>query len=54
MTTAAAVFFFVVKPYESYKAHRPADAETKACAECTTEIPVGARRCPACTAVLIA
>jgi large conductance mechanosensitive channel len=54
VTTAVAVFLFVVKPYETYKAHRPGDADTKECPECTREIPVGARRCPECTAVLAA
>ena len=52
VSTAAAVFFFVVKPYDGYQARRPADPETKDCPECTTEIPVKARRCPQCTAVL--
>jgi large conductance mechanosensitive channel len=52
VTTAAAVFFFVVKPYESVQARRSrgADPDLKECPECTTEIPYKARRCPACTA----
>jgi len=53
VTTAAAVFFFVVKPYEAFEARRRPgedDPEVKACPECTSEIPVGARRCPLCTA----
>jgi len=52
VSTAAAVFFFVVKPYQAYQAHKPQDPTTKDCPECTTEIPIGARRCPNCTAVL--
>jgi len=54
VTTAAAVFFFVVKPYQALQARRSkgADPEVKDCPECTTEIPYGARRCPACTAQL--
>lgn len=54
VTTAAAVFFFVVKPYEAYQARKPQDPGTKDCPECTSEIPVKARRCPMCTAQLAA
>ena len=53
VTTAAAVFFFVVKPYESFEARRKPgedDPTVKECPECTSEIPVNARRCPLCTA----
>jgi large conductance mechanosensitive channel len=54
VATAAAVYFFVVKPYEGVKARRAkgADPEVKECPECTTEIPIKARRCPACTSQL--
>lgn len=53
VATAAAVFFFVVKPYEYFDSRRAKDdPEVKDCPECTTTIPVAARRCPACTAVL--
>jgi large conductance mechanosensitive channel len=49
--TAAAVFFFVVKPYEAFDARRAKeDPAIKACPECLTEIPVKATRCFACTA----
>jgi large conductance mechanosensitive channel len=54
VSTAAAVFFFVVKPYELFEARKPKDPTTKDCPECTTEIPIGAKRCPQCTAVLAA
>jgi len=56
VTTAAAVFFLVVKPYELFEASRKkgADADVKDCPECTTEIPIKARRCPNCTAQLTA
>jgi large conductance mechanosensitive channel len=55
VTTAAALFFFVVKPYEVWDSRRSTgDPSVKDCPECTTKIPVAARRCPQCTAVLIA
>jgi large conductance mechanosensitive channel len=54
LATAAAVYFFVVKPYETLQGRRArgADPDVKACPECTTKIPYKARRCPACTAQL--
>jgi large conductance mechanosensitive channel len=54
VTTAAAIFFFVVKPYDAYMARRKPgdDPDTKECPECTSEIPINAKRCPQCTAVL--
>ena len=54
VATAAAVYFFVVKPYETLQARRSkgANPELKECPECTTEISIKARRCPACTAQL--
>jgi large conductance mechanosensitive channel len=56
VTTAAAIFFFVVKPYDSFMARRKPgdDADTKECPECTSEIPIGAKRCPLCTAQIVA
>src|ERR1700736_3599880 len=51
MTTAAAVFFFVVKPYNALMARRASeDPDTTECPECTSTIPVTARRSPQCTA----
>jgi large conductance mechanosensitive channel len=53
LTTAAAVFFLIVKPYESWDAKRAkADPSLSSCPECTSTIPAAARRCPQCTAVL--
>ncbi|HEY2436849.1 MAG TPA: large conductance mechanosensitive channel protein MscL [Solirubrobacteraceae bacterium] len=55
VTTAAAVFFLVVKPYEAFQSRRAEeDPDIKECPECTSDIPVKARRCPQCTAVLAA
>jgi large conductance mechanosensitive channel len=53
VTTAFAIFFFVVKPYEVWDSRRQVgDPSVKDCPECTTKIPAAARRCPQCTAVL--
>jgi large conductance mechanosensitive channel len=53
LSIAAAVFFFVVTPVNALLARRAqADPDEKACPECTSAIPVKARRCPLCTAVL--
>jgi large conductance mechanosensitive channel len=57
VTTAAAIFFFVVKPYNLFQERRRPggdDPIVKACPECTSEIPVAARRCPMCTSQLTA
>jgi large conductance mechanosensitive channel len=51
--TAAAIYFFVVVPYQRYQALKGASAKTRPCPECTTSISIAARRCPACTAVVI-
>ena len=50
MSVAAAVYFLIVKPYETYKQSRGITADTRPCPECTTEISVAAKRCPSCTA----
>lgn len=55
VSVAAAVFFFVVKPYESFTQRFVAqDTSVKSCPECTTTIPAAAKRCPQCTAPLAA
>jgi large conductance mechanosensitive channel len=54
-TTAAVVFFFVVKPYNVLMSRRAQeDPTSKECPECTSTIPIKARRCPTCTAELTA
>jgi large conductance mechanosensitive channel len=53
-SVAAAVYFFVVVPYQAYQRRRGVAPETRACPECTIDIPAGAKRCPNCTATIAA
>lgn len=48
------VFFLIALPYQRWQNALAAKAVAtqKACPECTTQIPIAAKRCPACTAVL--
>jgi len=55
VTTAAVVFFFVVRPYNTRMSRRAQeDPTSKECPECTSTIPIQARRCPMCTSELTA
>ena len=49
----AVVFFFVIKPVNALMSRRKvdtaADAPTRACPECLSDIPVAATRCAFCT-----
>ena len=49
---AAVLFYLVVKPVNRLVARRAVTAEptTKACPECLSDVPLGARRCAFCTA----
>jgi large conductance mechanosensitive channel len=51
--TAAAVFFFLVKPVnallERSRREPTPDPTTRKCPECLSEIPIDARRCAFCT-----
>lgn len=49
----AFVIFLIVKAVNKLQKPAPVAAPTtKPCPECTTEIPLAAKRCPACTAVI--
>jgi large conductance mechanosensitive channel len=52
---AIAIYFFVVLPinkiYERIKKEPPAEATTRVCPECLSNIPAKAKRCAYCTAV---
>ena len=48
VATAAAVYLFVVKPYQAYQARRGVTPDAKACTECLSEIPAAAARCAHC------
>ncbi len=50
LLVAAAIYFVVVKPTERTRA--PAEATTKSCPYCASDIPLAARRCPMCTSQL--
>jgi large conductance mechanosensitive channel len=56
LTIAAAVFFFVVVPYNAFQSRMrkepPPDPTTRKCPECLSEIPLGATRCAFCTAAI--
>jgi large conductance mechanosensitive channel len=54
VSVAAAVYFFVIAPYQAYQRSRGVTLETRACPECTTDISAGAKRCPNCTATVAA
>ncbi|MFL5823415.1 MAG: large conductance mechanosensitive channel protein MscL [Solirubrobacteraceae bacterium] len=55
LSLAAVVFFLVVTPINALMKRRAEeDPTTKECPECTSPIPVRARRCPQCTAPLVA
>jgi len=54
LAVGVAVFFLVVKPYNSITARTAAKAPatTRPCPACLTDVPVAATRCPACTSTL--
>jgi len=54
---AAVIYYLVILPVNTLisRARRqpPADPTTKKCPECLSEIPIDARRCAFCTAVVV-
>jgi large conductance mechanosensitive channel len=55
LSVAAAVYFFVVMPINALMDRRTKeDPDTKECPECTSAIPIRARRCPLCTSEVAA
>ena len=55
VTVAAAVFFLIVTPITALMSRRAKeDPDTKECPECTSAIPIRAKRCPLCTSQLVA
>lgn len=54
---AFAIYFFVVLPMNAANARiargqAPADPTTKACPECLSVVPIGARKCAFCTSAV--
>lgn len=54
---AAAVYFFMVAPMNTWKARQarnavPADPTSRKCPECLSEVPIAASRCAFCTSVI--
>ncbi|MCO5176277.1 MAG: large conductance mechanosensitive channel protein MscL [Thermomicrobiales bacterium] len=56
LLVAAALFFFVIKPFNLLMSRRKQQAEadptTRECPYCMTVVPIAATRCPACTSDL--
>ena len=52
---AAVLFFLVVKPVDAIRARtaKEAEATTRDCPECLSEIPLGAHRCAFCTVEVV-
>ncbi|MSU74447.1 large conductance mechanosensitive channel protein MscL [Candidatus Kaiserbacteria bacterium] len=51
LLVASAVFFFVVKPMNVLTNSSRKEPTTKICVECTSEIPISAKRCKHCTQI---
>jgi large conductance mechanosensitive channel protein len=53
VSVATVVFFLVVAPINALMSRRAQeDPDTKECPECTSAIPIRAKRCPLCTSEL--
>jgi len=58
LLVSAAVYFFVVVPMNAYLAYKklgevPPAPMTRQCPECLSDIPIAARRCAYCTAIIV-
>jgi large conductance mechanosensitive channel len=49
VSIGAAVYFFIIRPYEAYQRHRGVESAEKQCPQCLSSIPVDATRCAHCT-----
>jgi large conductance mechanosensitive channel len=49
VSIGAAVYFFIIVPYNRYREARGITAGVKTCTECLSEIPEDASRCAHCT-----
>jgi large conductance mechanosensitive channel len=52
LITAAVVYFFVVLPVNRLRPAPPKPQTTRECPECLSAIPLAAKRCSFCTAVV--
>lgn len=56
LITAAVIYFFIIMPVNRlmarFKSAEPAPQTTRKCPECLSDIPLAARRCAYCTAVV--
>jgi large conductance mechanosensitive channel len=48
VSTGAAIYFFIVRPYLAYQTRRGVAPQTKDCPECLSAIPLNAGRCAYC------
>jgi large conductance mechanosensitive channel len=48
VSVGAAVYFFIVKPYQAYQERRGISPETTECPQCLSTIPAAAGRCAHC------
>ena len=57
LLVAAAVYFFMIAPMNSWKARAarntlPTDPTSRKCPECLSDVPIAARRCAFCASVI--